>query len=383
MKLKDKIIKLSEKMDNAFEYLEDLDTRSGYVCFNIKNHEFLSEDDLMTVLLDIGIDKPMIEDIGNEFNNERLWNIWHHTAEHEISWFREWIDGCAYNSYGYIYEKYVKPIQEDGSLSNQEKDEKIKEVWSQWENDSKCLDLLSKFDSKDVWQFGRSGGWLSLFKRSEINAHEENVLYTQDIASLIDDNYGLTNKKLIDIIDDEIGINELTMTELYSTICSESDGLFEFVEAVKFVEQHIKDCLQGFHSQCLEILREEVVQYVDQEGIIINVKNISVDKEWISGVKKHTNSLLALVRYDKNKDVIETSKGLSFSSDKFIKEFKNIGGFITEGVDIKFNNHKIFDKFYLSRIKCVNDDYLIKAGCHNMLYSNINNIYEEILTNKT
>ncbi len=376
--------KISDLIDEAFTAMEfnadeHYNTREGYIVGNIKNYEWLDENDVLKAIRET----PILESLQPEEkakllavfkNSNRLNNIRQHTAEILIEQFREEVcqrvhlpnfkDWFAAYHYFYLkfkevdkveisqdnYAVYVSTIADSLKENYYLKFDNFKKyakffnrrrknktpldfenyIISRNSEEYKEYNYLEEADC-EVYTFGRSGGWLSVTRTHNIEDFEP------DSACMF---YDLKDEK-----NNFYFNNTLREYDFYSVDKKKViQELEEFIEshkyrkeAIDFVLEKIKKESLGFKQAMIDQLSEDMVEYHFDSGSF--EQNISL-------------------KYYPNQQLIKTSKGISVEVDDFldafrlikesknIGEIKNLGGYSVTGV--------IDDT----------SDVIIELGCH-------------------
>ena len=142
----------------------------------------------------------------------------------------------------------------------------------------------------------------------------------------------------------------------------------DMVDAYKWIGEYIEANRKGVIESARIRMVEEIEEYLEAEGIILsNPKITDQQKEWINHkTDKIPYGKLTVMRSENGK--VKTSKNISVDKSEIIRAL-NILKF-EKGMDQKFEGFKV-GNYFLDRIKHIEGDYIVKAGCHIMLLSNI------------
>lgn len=256
--------KLSAAYLNLMSEAEDFDTRDKYLVANIKTYIWLDKDDILKICKDRGLSEDRTEDVFEEFRS-RLDGIRDHCAENKIYNFIEMLGNKSmyYTNYYKLareYERFLNGNLETytnykGETYNHWNLKAFKKFQSKNYSSEKYLNYLkrkhktemkeyetvSMFDPDDVYQWGRSGGWLSF---APSNFFEDNDALM--IAENPHDDYD-TYKEKMQIL--RPAIHELKKK----------------IEAVNWILNYVKSCKEGFKNYLLEQLEYEIGEYLSEE----------------------------------------------------------------------------------------------------------------------
>ena len=158
----DKLLELKTELEEQLAYFEDLDTREDHYVFNIKVYDWLDRDEILAPFL-AGLSEEEGDALEEEFNDERVSNIQHHTFEWEVTSFKDdFLNGAGHTSRIWVQENEINPILIDEGLTQLQKTRRINRIKKQYAREWQELEWLNYFDSSACWQWGRSGGWLSV-----------------------------------------------------------------------------------------------------------------------------------------------------------------------------------------------------------------------------
>ena len=188
-------LEIKEVLNSINDYSESeiknrFNTRDGYIVANIKVYDYLSESDILNTIKDYSnITESTKFAILEEFNSERLNNVFYHVCESEVSYLKEKYEGnCDITDFTKVfhvynlskrYETKEKAIEENiendwyiKTYFHKAKKYKTFEAYKkaiQKENIKEFNDFINRNSINfDCWQFGRSGGWFSICKQSEL-----------------------------------------------------------------------------------------------------------------------------------------------------------------------------------------------------------------------
>lgn len=368
--IKEAVSRLIELQD--YEARSEFDTREGSICANIKVYEWLGEDDVIAY-----IDKKYPgadrEAILEEFNENRLDSIHNHTCENKVNYLKEkYEDNVDISNFEAIFRVWGKANNTEGRtkefyLDLQTKDKYYIETY--WDKALKFSSfkefkkhiingdkwgynefvLRAKIDKLECWQYGRSGGWLSVCRESEVDFSDiisyDYGYWLEELASI--DNDKEFNASIIEEGEDKKSL----LKRIKNTIKNAEDK----IDAIKEIVANIEDGRKYFKESLLRELQYEIDEFVSEAGAIFT-SNCTIEEV-------------------DNK--IKTSKGVSVDAKEFrenlalyVPQFKTMA----EGEEIKIN--KQVGDYQVERAKKIEGgDVIIKAGCHKF---SLNNILENI-----
>jgi len=362
-KINQEIIDLYNRVEEIEEYdaTSDFDTRDGRIVANIKTYSWIDQDDLLDIINPLNLTEAQKQDVLDEFDDERLNNIYYHSCEDFVrGWKDELEDRChlndlvtrahAYNfflqnkdsdslreKYKFYFEYYMKEFEAFKKRKKNGYYQYLAYIRKKNKFDyeeARRLDLISP----EVWQLGRSGGWLSVCKKS--------VLEDQRL----DEHIGFYEVNR----DDNDAVNEALRDAFCSTSASYQEkrrligsmkyfikSWEETFDAVTHYVTQIEKSRAGFKEGVLERLREEV-------GI------------FLADYSDAANCTIAM-----QEDLIKTSLGVTIPLSEFKEAYISF-----------LKKHQTFkpgDKFdfkvrvgnYTTQFAKIGEtDTIIKAGCH-------------------
>lgn len=343
-----KISKINQELEKACNELndlikdhsEDFDTRGGYLVANIKNYQWLDEDDVLAAMAKNKVPASRTEEFLEEFNDDRLYGILNHCAEWEIEYFKE-----DFGSKDMLSER-----GEDTNFGRF----------------AAAVDMING-DKGDVWQFGRSGGWLSYAQKSILDI-EENYDDQTIVASNFwgESNRFKKNQDYNDFfsyyLDYAVYNGRATRTvhqakkELISQINATILEITGKIEACQTIEKWIGEIKDGFIEVCREQLNHEVGEFWEE----IKTENEAGDPVLITG-----NATLRI-----EGELLKTSKGASvpINEAKILFQSLNFTGDVIQ-INKQLGSYKV------ERAQRYGDDWIIKAGCHKIALSELKRLF--------
>ena len=376
-KVNEKIYSLVDRLNELSDYNpnDDFDTRERMICANIKVYDWLDEYDVLKVCKDLGIKKT--KKVLKEFNEERLNSVYNHFCESEVSYLKEKYEGnCDVSDFEKIFrvgryafdsinkgenynkESYTNPKLKyyienywDKALTFKTFDDFKNDVITSSGKEYEDWYKRSLIDKIEVWQYGRSGGWLSICNQDELEFDSlvEYELSWQCIDGLkdaynSDDNYAFNQALLIDdwTAKDKPKLIK-TLEGIIQTAEEKTDAVRYIIDQIEGSKKYFKECLL---SQLEHEINEFITEYNDY-----NVQIKIVD------------------------DTIKTTLGVSVP----LQEFKDAFSLVAPHIEKlqrkeKFTINKIVGKYKVEYAKRKKDDILIKAGCHRFSYNQIKQV---------
>jgi hypothetical protein len=207
---------------------------------------------------------------------------------------------------------------------------------------------LQNLDAKNVWQFGRSGGWLSVAKEEEL----EN--FCQDAANLywyLEKAYNSNDNKSFNEILMDHAYNPINVAEareeLTKNIQNDIESFEEKKESIDWIINYIEESKKHFKSTLLEQLEDEINNFIDQEfNIDIQIRN------FLSG---NTNALNFIQEVEGEKIVTNFgAKVLIKDAIKFINAIKNKVNVIGQKIG----------PYTINKVLTEQSKTFVKIGCH-------------------
>jgi hypothetical protein len=196
--------------------------------------------------------------IRQEFNEDRIYGLIDHVNQFEITYFKDWLNLCTYNA------------------------------------DEKEAKLLRNFDYKDVYQFGRSGGWLSFAKYSELEKYQEDEYLTM---SEFCQQYSpdQSRKAIIEAWTEICGYylpEHGQLNKIAAELHHYTQYVKDYAEALNFVINYVKGCKEEINTQYSEQLEYEIEEYLNMLDINIEqrIKRGYQHPDRIEGGMLHTSA---------------------------------------------------------------------------------------------
>jgi hypothetical protein len=370
-KINEEILSLAERVVEIEDYeaKSDFDTREGHIVANVKVYEWLSSNDVESVISKRGFEAHK-EDILEEFNEARLDSIVNHTNEWEVDYVKEKLEGrvhvndlgnraASYNiflreggdvnpddftQHTFYLKHYKKEFanffkRKNNSLKAYKKSLKKNNPWD-WE-ENRRLDSFTPA----VWSWGRSGGWLSVCETRELEG-EEFDYYLTDLSS------SLTNKEF----NDELELIAVGQKEKRKLIQDMKYFISEWEfkkSAIEYYVNEIEENKKGIKEAYLDRLEQEVYDYVTVD-LGVQTSNVSIE---VDG------------------DLVKTSLGVSVDVTEFtanLMELKPTFLGMKPG-DVVQIGRKV-GKYFVERATGIDGDVIVKAGCHKFSVNQMLNV---------
>ena len=355
------------------EIKDRFNTRDGYIVANIKVYDYLSESDILNTIKDYSnITESTKFAILEEFNSERLNNVFYHVCESEVSYLKEKYEGnCditnftkVFHVYDYTkrYETKEKALTENienewyiKTYFHKAKKYKTFEAYKkaiQKENEKEFNEFINRNSINfDCWQFGRSGGWFSICKQSEL---ENDWLYyyiSYQAHDLLTEN---DNNTFNEIVNNLLNYNESKKQFLNRIKKDLQDIEFKF-KAVETVINDIEESKKYFKDCLINQLDHEINSFLEEYEETETLSNVTIQ---IDNNKVLTSLGVTVLLSEFKANLIELMtkiKGAQLEENSILPIKKNVGNYFVE---------------YAKKVK---DDFIIKAGCHKFSLNNILN----------
>lgn len=290
---------LVEQVNEIEQYNVDADfnTRGGgyansdCIVANIKVYDWLDSDDVSTVLNKVNYFKDFKIEIEEEFcNDDRLSSIHNHVCENEVRYLKEKYEELVHLN-DYRERARVYAIYRAGNLTpssqkyhtfykiyKNEYDKFLKRKhnthkdYFKWlyKNNKAEIDERDRLESfeRECWQYGRSGGWLSICKRDELEDLEfesEHFYIDHNFIDLLDIEDNNSFNKLLNEDVEVYGTKNknLLISELKTFIQDwedKKDNIEFFVNEIEEGTKHFKNCL-------LSQLEHEIEQFLEDLNV--------------------------------------------------------------------------------------------------------------------
>jgi hypothetical protein len=365
-------------------------TREGKICANIRVYEWLDKEDVKNVIKNQNAELYK-DEILNEFDDNRLENIYHHISEIEVEYAKKMYESnCDLDNPYKDYQRYTQyynsnfkswPIQintyrdKNGVILNQtictyKEHYKNVETFRKRKNNTPkdYLKFLRKnntwsfneYDRRslidfEVWQYGRSGGWLSICDKNQLENQEfESYDFYTDISYLesIDDNQEF-NKVLRDELNVSYSDKKAFIDEMQTFI----DNWTEKKDAIEYYVNEVEKNVKCFKECLTEQLSHEISEFISEE-LQVETSNVVIKLE----ENKVKTTLGVSVDLNTFKIALKDTKPL-------FKTLKEVG----QTVAIK----RRVGQYFVEYAKKVEDDILVKAGCHRFSLKNINQVLNQ------
>jgi hypothetical protein len=380
--MKKAISKINEELFNVLttiegltegEKSEDFNTRDGKICANIKVYDYLSTNDLESVLKDKQLTPYQQSLVTEEFNDIRLDNILNHVCESEVHCLKEqYEDSCDLSNWGAIFRVYKKANNKEGNDKAFYIERFKEDSWyinRYWET-AKQFKTFEEYQKSviqndeigynewikrsyvnkfECWQYGRSGGWFSICDKSEVEFGSYDNYFFNLIYDLRQAHKDNDNKAFNDILK-EYDIDD---KQKYIKECEEE--IKEYNDKISAIESIIEDIENGkkyFKETLLNQLEHEVQQFINHE----------MDSNLIQ-----SNCTIQI-----EQDIVKTSIGVSVSKDEFQSNLELLKPlFNSMHVNDIVRIDKKVGNYFVEYATKVENDTIIKAGCHKFSLNNI------------
>lgn len=236
MKLKTAVKAYTAAYNELADIVNDMDRREGYACLNIKIYSTWKWEQEIENYFKRNPTTPELQEmIRQEFNEDRINGLIDHVNQFEITYFKDWLNLLCH------------------------------------EADEKEVQMLRNFDHKDVYQFGRSGGWLSFARYADLARYQEDeYLAMSEFCQQYHPEQ--SRKQIIEAWEEICGYN-LSQHEQLNKIAAElqwyTQRITDYTEAIKFVQDYVKRAKEEINTQYSEQLEYEIEEYLDTLNINI------------------------------------------------------------------------------------------------------------------
>jgi len=366
----------------SYEATNDFNTRDGHICANIRVYDWLDDDDVKKIIKDNDLQHAE-EEILIEFDENRQNNIFNHFCETEVYYLKDkYENNCDlnnpynelnlykrfynskfkayplkyasirdgktgvlikewYSTNEFYYKSFIKfSKRKNNTPKDYLKDLKRHEKWTfeEWERRDKI-----NFECR---QYGRSGGWFSICENSEIEDQEFDY-YNADLETEED------NNEFNRILREDMEVFSKDKRQFISDMKVFIKEWEKKKETIEYFVNEIEEQTKSFKEGLLDFLENEIINFVDEE-LSAEASNVSIKIE----DEKIKTTLGVTVNLNAFKDAFNSVK------DKLLK--LEIG----DKMPIKIR----VGAYFVEYAKKVENDVLIKAGCHRFSLNNINQI---------
>lgn len=361
-KANQEIFELLQKANeiNEFEPNQDYDTRESYICANIKVYEWLNDDDVKEVVKNLNDDDKEI--VLEEFNENRLNSIYNHVCQNETDYMKDFIGGCSHTNFNKAKRAFQENLKNECSLSLRFYHEHFKKEFSKFKDlpsfikhlektyseEYKEFYFLQMLDSKNVWQFGRSGGWLSVAKCTDLENFCEdsvNMFYELKESYYKDD-----NNQFNEVLK-SFGYNYETLAQTRKRVLSEINSdiasFNEQKESIEWILGFIEKAKKGFKESLLHQLDFEINEFIND--------NLSIDNKIDSYLNGDAKSLNSIESFEDG--IIKTNLGAKVTIEQAIKAIQDI----KEGKTVLGQKVGLFT---IEKVVIRDNKTFVKIGCH-------------------
>jgi hypothetical protein len=374
-KINEKIYSLVSDIYFLDDATHDFNTREGKICANIRVSGWIDEDDVLKICEDKNLSKKQTKKVLKEFNEDRLNNVYNHVCEDGVRNLKEQYEGnCDLSDYNKIFKVWQYSNNKENNnkeyfleseyYKNQKyyinqyfdaaKKFKTQKSWNAHiiknnEIEFKEFSKRAQIDKFEVWQYGRSGGWLSICDEDEAQSNILEDNYSYYIYDELKDCYNDDNNQAFNNV-----LNDYLSRETKNDFIKNLETLLnqqnEKTEAIEQIIEDIEGQTKYFKENLLNELDYEIGEFVSTE--------FSVNK---------TNVKISIVE-----DKVKTSLGVTVDKEEFINAFTLALPKINklerkEKLSIK----KQVGNYFVEYAKKTKNDIIIKAGCHRFSFNNI------------
>lgn len=348
----------------AYEAKNDFNIRENHVVANIRVHDWIDEDDVLKVLK-TNDDLNLKDEILEEFDEERLNSIHNHVCSMEVEYLKEKYEGRVHLNDYYkqatqyarflngleVNEFYKTEFEKFSKRKHNTKKDYLKYLKANHKWEFEQLDKLNSFEP-DCWQYGRSGGWFSICETSELEGQEfESYDFYADISYLegIDDNNEFNR-----VLNEELDVCSINKREFLRELEEFVENWQFRFESISYFVEEIEESTKYFKECLLQQLEHEIDEFIEHE--------LEVEQ--------------SNVRVSLKDNKVVTSLGVKVEQKEFIDALKrNLNLFTTlNNVGDKVDIKEKVGGYFVEYAKKIEDDILIKAGCHKFSFNNLRSI---------
>ena len=388
----DKCLSFVSAVEDYASWYKDLNGRNGYIVGNGRVHEWLDSSDVEKACTRLELTPRQIVAVNEEFDDSRLGSIWEHCCEIESEYYREWLEGCAFNDYykrQLLYGSYLKYQEEDcescwlerswerrinrtESKSMVGSDIKYylkefadyhaqgftqKQVWEKYQKENAdsikglhYLNILNN-DAKNTW----GGKYPSIASESTVAVHENSDI--EDLVYWIEnaDREETTNKAFFDNVMNRNpeGYYNYSRFDSVKDLMNQIDSYLEDMEdmqsAVEYVTEYIDAVVKNFKETLVDQLEHEIGNFISDE--------YSIEERVQEGLAK-------INHVEVGTDIIVTDLKASVPiiDAKHIIELHNQGTSVSGMMVGAYKINKVFT---------IDDETYFKIGCHLLKLSEV------------
>lgn len=374
--MKTELSKINEEIKSVLSSINEFsetevnqrfDTREKHIVASIKVYEWLDEDHVKQVIKNNNL-QAYEADILEEFNENRLNNIHAHVCECEVSYLKEKyennVDIADFKSIFSVYN-YSKRFEtlEDAKKENPKNKYYLEKYFNtakrfktfknfqnfiKKKNESEYLEFCKRENINfDCWQFGRSGGWFSICKVSELESDFLGDYVGCYAWQLLNED---NNKDFNEKLNEHCFEHKETKAQFLSRIKNVLKEIQSKFDSVEQIIQDVQDGTKSFSNSLLNQLEHEINEFVNEDL-----------------TSQKTNASIVL-----DGEIIKTSLGVSVQADEFKTNLIEVLKELNQNKEIERLpiNRKV-ENYFVEYAQKIENDYLIKAGCHKFSLNNI------------
>ena len=350
---------------------QTFDTREGYIVANIKVYDWLDNEDVWAIIQSSSLQANEAQ-ILEEFTDERLSNIYNHVCETEVRYLKDVYEKnmdildfkkiLSIYAYAHKFETLQDVLNENINastsfkyyLENYFNIAKKHKTYKGYVNYIKKKNLaeFNEFYKRDLinfecWQFGRSGGWFSICKESEL---KKDYLYNYLGYPAHDLLNECNNDVFNNILNDSLLNYKETKSQFLSRIKQELKEVQSLFNAVEQIIKDIESNKKYFKDSLASQLEYEIQEFCSEN---LNIEN--------------TNVSISLAG-----EIVKTSLGVTVEAKEFKTNLIEVLKELRENSELEELpiNRKV-GNYFVEYARKIEGDYLIKAGCHRFSLNNI------------
>jgi len=318
---------------------DDFDTRSGYIVASIKTYTWIDTDDLIEIIKSDQQLEKYRDELIQEFTEDRLNRIASFYSETEIDYYRSRLEGRVHVCTTKELERQIYKWKKHNNIERPDEVTPLKYFFKDWMKEADCNTVMEAFKKQykydieennrldlftpEVYQHGRSGGWLSVCKTDELEHDECDLLYNAP--------------------------EDLTDSDMENIVSFIEDWKTK-KEAIEYYVKEIEDLTENFEDNLKEEISFRLQEHIE------SINNIG----YVSTLTVRANKCTIDNRYPVNTEDVKRVFRL-------VHDYK---GMLCNGaslpVNIRIDNNYKIDRFIFK-----GSELYIKVGCQTLKYSQI------------
>ena len=370
------------KLKRAAELVESVlnekhsDRHGTYIAFNCKVYGVFDVDDLRELIRDMKLSFRQTREVLQEFDsNERLENIFNHQLQRESDGFKDLVAGSCYVSKAYVQKlisKYSATYPSLEPIAYPDLRKELKKVRTLRGGQDKIAAFFKEstigwehtllVNSKEVFQFGRSGGWMAL---AEAGDFEE---YSGRIDWCLKNRYQEKADGVYFLREDGETRNEALQDV---TGDCDPESIIAHCQAILFFLREGKERVKHLNGK--QFLRGMVLDEVrDCLSQMSRTFTIAEELKFIEGkanIYTNMNSQSMVRKSSRHIGMIETSQGVKVPISEGISLYEELTEVVAGRKPVL--ESKSIGGFHIESFSPVNNDWILKAGCHKISFGHL------------